>query len=60
MLRFLTSSGFLIETRPHTRRFAVSGLLHMTRGTSLLTTAERLTDGASTQTRFQSGVMYSF
>ena len=60
VLRFLTSSGFLIETRPHTRRLAVSGLLHMTRGTSLLTTAERLTDGASTQTRFQSGVMYSF
>jgi hypothetical protein len=60
VLRFVTSSGFLIETRPHTRRMAASGLLHMTRATSLLTIAEWLGDGAFTQTRFQSGVTYRF
>jgi hypothetical protein len=60
LLRFLTSSGFLIENRPHTHRLAASGLLNMTRSTSLLTIAERLTDGTTTQTRFQSGVTYRF
>jgi hypothetical protein len=60
VLRFLTAGGFLIETRPRTRRVSLSGLLHMTRDTSLLTTAERLADGTATQTRFQSGVTYRF
>jgi hypothetical protein len=60
VLRFLTASGFLIENRPHTRRLALSGVLNMSGGTSLLVTAERLSDTGSTQTRFLSGLSYRF
>jgi hypothetical protein len=60
VLRFLTASGFLIENRPHTRRLALSGVMNMSGGTSLLVTAERLSDTGSTQTRFLSGLSYRF
>jgi hypothetical protein len=60
VIRFVSSSGFVIESRPHTRRLAVSGNLNVTHAASLLTTAERVTDGSYTQTRFMSGVSYRF
>jgi hypothetical protein len=60
VLRFVTSGGFLIETRPQTRRLAASALFNVNRGASILATVERLTDGDSTQTRLMSGLSYRF
>jgi hypothetical protein len=60
IFRFVTSSGFLIETRPRTRRFALSGVLNTGVGPSVLVTFERLGDDDSTQTRLMSGVTYRF
>jgi hypothetical protein len=60
VVRFLTASGFLIETRPHSRRLAFSSLFNLTRVASLLANVERLTDGTSTQTRVMSGINYRF
>ncbi len=60
VLRFVTSSGFLIETRPHTRRFAMSGVFNTGVGPSILVTLERLADNDATQTRLMSGVSYRF
>jgi hypothetical protein len=60
VLRFVTSGGFLIENRPRTRRAALSGVFNMNHGASVVATAERLTDGALTQTRLMSGLSYRF
>jgi len=60
VVRFVTASVCVIETRPHTRRLAVSTLLNMNGGASVLASVERLTDGASTQTRLMSGLNYRF
>jgi hypothetical protein len=60
VLRFTSSSGFVIETRPRTRRLAFSGVFNVGGGTSLLVTAERILDSGSTQTRVMSGITYRF
>lgn len=60
VLRFTSSSGFVIETRPRTRRLAFSGVFNVGGGTSLLVTAERVLDSGSTQTRVMSGITYRF
>jgi hypothetical protein len=60
VFRFTNSDGFVIETRPQTRRLAFSGVFNVTRGTSLLMTMERILDGSSTQTRVLSGMTYRF
>jgi hypothetical protein len=58
--RFVTASGFVIENRPRTRRAAISGLVSLPHGTSLVTTAEWLTDGDASQARLMSGLSYRF
>ena len=58
--RFVSASGFVIENRPRTRRTAISALLNLPHGTSLLTTVERLTDDEASQTRVMSGLSYRF
>jgi len=60
VFHFTSASGFLIDTRPHTRRFALSGVINATRHTSLLFTAERDLEDSVTQTRFLSGLTYRF
>lgn len=60
VLHFFSASGFLIETRPLTRRIAVSGVINAAHGTSLLITAERVRDSDATQTRLLSGITYRF
>ena len=60
VVRFVTASGFLIETRPHSRRLAFSSLFNLTRVASLLASVERVADGTSTQTRLMSGINYRF
>lgn len=58
--RFTSATGFVIESRPATRRASVSGLIHAARGTSLHITAERVLDSDATQTRIMSGITYRF
>lgn len=60
VIKFVTSSGFLIESRPQTRRYAVSTMVNMNRGASIMTTAERVGDGSSTTMRVLSGLSYRF
>ncbi len=60
VFRFTSLNGFLIDTRPLTRRFAVSGVINAFHGTSLLITAERVLDSGATQTRLLSGITYRF
>jgi hypothetical protein len=57
---FTSATGFVIETRPLTRRFSVSGIINATHGTSLQFTAERVLDSDTTQTRLLSGLTYRF
>jgi hypothetical protein len=60
VFHFTSSSGFLIDTRPRSRRLSVSGIINSTRSTSLLITAERVFDDTATQTRILSGLTYRF
>jgi hypothetical protein len=60
VFHFTSASGFLIETRPLTRRLALSGIINTTRGTSLLINVERVIDSTATQTRVLSGLTYRF
>lgn len=60
VFRFTRADGFLIETRPQTRRMALSGVFNLSGGTSLMMTAERILDGSSTQTRMLSGMTFRF
>jgi len=60
VFRFVSASGFVIENRPRTRRAALSGLLNLPHGTSLLTTLERLTEDDASHTRIMSGLSYRF
>jgi hypothetical protein len=60
VFHFTSLSGFVIETRPYTRRFAVSGVINAFHGASLLITAERVLDSNATQTRLLSGITYRF
>jgi hypothetical protein len=57
---FTSATGFVIDTRPRTRRFAVSGIINAARRASLQITAERVLDSDATQTRLLSGIMYRF
>jgi len=60
VFHFTSLNGFVIDTRPLTRRFAVSGVINAVRGASLLITAERVLDQNATQTRLLSGITYRF
>ena len=58
--RFTSATGFVLDTRPLTRRFAVSGIINAFRGASFQVTAERVLDSDATQTRLLSGISYRF
>lgn len=60
VLRFVSVDGFVIETRPRTRRAALSSVITLPARTSLLITAERVLDDEASQTRLLSGVSYRF
>jgi hypothetical protein len=60
VFRFVTFTGFVIENRPKTRRAAFSGILNLPGGMSWLATAERISDGETSQIRVLSGVTYRF
>jgi hypothetical protein len=58
--RFTSSTGFTIESRPTTRRLAVSGVFNTSRRTSLLVTGERALYDDATQTRILAGLTWRF
>jgi hypothetical protein len=60
VFHFTSASGFLIDTRPRTRRFSASSVINIPHGTSLLFTAERVIDSTAAQTRFLSGLTFRF
>jgi len=60
VFHFTSSSGFVIETRPKSRRLAASSVVNLHRSVSLLFTAEHIDDGTATSTRFLSGFTYRF
>jgi hypothetical protein len=60
VIQFLRSDGVVIETRPWTRRFSVSGNATLRRHLSLLLTADYTKDDAQTDLRIFSGLSYRF
>jgi hypothetical protein len=57
---FTSALGFTIESRPTTRRLALSGVINMGRKLSLLVTGERVFDGDATETRILTGLTWRF
>lgn len=60
VIRFVSASGFAIETRPRTRRASLSSTIRLPRQMSLLATFERVLDDDATQMRLLSGLSYRF
>lgn len=60
VIRFVSASGFAIETRPRTRRASLSSTIRLPRRMSLLATFERVLDDDATQMRVLSGLSYRF
>jgi hypothetical protein len=58
--RFTSATGFVLDTRPRTQRFAASGIINFPHGASFQITAERVLDSDATQTRLLSGISYRF
>ena len=51
VLRFTSSDGIVVESRPRTRRFSLNGSVNLGRTVSLLFIVERGTDDQSTDLR---------
>jgi hypothetical protein len=58
--RFTSSTGFTIESRPTTKRLALSGVFNTSRRTSVLVTGERVLYNDATQTRILAGLTWRF
>jgi hypothetical protein len=58
VLRFERADGFIVETRPETRRYSVTGLVTATRDASLLFTFDRTTEEGSVDNRIFTGLTY--
>lgn len=59
-LLFAAFGDFTIVSRPRTRRYGGTGLLRLTRSTTLLLTAERLTEGSLEEWRWLSGLTWRY
>ncbi len=59
-LSLTTGSGAVVVSRPHTRRYALSGNWNISRAFSLLLTAEQIRDDTSRQTRVLAGITFRF
>jgi type VI secretion system secreted protein VgrG len=60
VLRFTSSDGVVVESRPQTNRFSLNGSVNLGRSVSLLFTAERSTDDTSTGLRGTAGLSVRF
>jgi len=60
VFRFTDQGGVVIESRPRTKRFGLSGTANVSRHFSLMVTAEQFVDDVSRDTRGLLGVTYRF
>jgi hypothetical protein len=60
VVRVLGQGDIQIESRPQTRRYGISGIIHLNRILSLTLTGEHLRDDAETQVRILGGLTYRF
>ena len=58
VLRFTGSDGFIVETRPETRRVSLTSIVNLGRTWSVLATIERTDDQAADELRVLSGLTY--
>lgn len=58
VLRFTRADGVMVETRPETKRYGVSGMLNVGRLVSFIGTAERTDDQNGAEWRVFSGLTY--
>jgi hypothetical protein len=59
-LNLTTSEGILVQSHPRSRRYALSGVINLSRAFSLLLTAEQIRDDYSRQTRVLAGITFRF
>lgn len=60
VLRFTSSDGVVVESRPQTNRFSLNGSVNLGRSVSLLFAAERGTDDRATDLRGTAGLSVRF
>lgn len=60
ILRFTQSSGVVIETKPSTKRFGGSAMIHLTRAMSLFVTGEHTKDDTYDENRLLTGLTCRF
>ena len=60
VLRFTSSDGVVVESRPQTNRFSLNGSVNLGRSVSLLLAAERGTDDRATDLRGTAGLSVRF
>lgn len=60
VLRFTSSDGVVVESRPQTNRFSLNGSVNLGRSVSLLLAAERGTDDRATDLRGTTGLSVRF
>ena len=60
VLQLTDSGGLVVQTRPSSRRYSLSGMFNLSRAFSLFATAEQLTDDSSTENRGLLGLTYRF
>jgi hypothetical protein len=60
VLQLQPGGGVQVQSLPRSRRYAVSGLIHLTRHFSLLVTGEETRQGDTAETRAMLGLTYRF
>ena len=60
IVQITAPGGFNIQSRPRTRRFALTGNVYLTRKTSLLLSVEDLRDDTINEFRWMSGLSVRF
>jgi hypothetical protein len=60
IVRYVQSSGLVIESRPSTTRFAGTAIIHVGKKASLLVTFDHTTDTNYKENRFLAGLNYRF
>jgi hypothetical protein len=60
VLSLTNSDGVVVQSRPRSKRFALSGTVNISRAFSLLLTAEQISDDTTRQFRALTGITYRF
>jgi len=59
-LNVTTIDGILVQSHPRSRRYALSGVINLSRAFSLLVTGEQIRDDYARQNRFLAGLTFRF